>query len=146
MTPVANQKLDIVYQGIDALAPYTNNARTHSQSQIRKIAESIRSFNFTNPILVDKKNTIIAGHGRVEAAKILGLAEVPTIRLESLTPAQVRAYVMADNRLALDAGWDDDLLKIEMQQLIVENEIDTRTPNREQVAVQSQAHHGVAGG
>jgi ParB-like chromosome segregation protein Spo0J len=104
MTSVANQTLDIVYQGIDALAPYTSNARTHSKSQIRKIAESIRSFGFTNPILVDKANTIMAGHGRVEAAKILGLAEVPTIRLESLTPAQVRAYVIADNRLAEEAG------------------------------------------
>jgi DNA modification methylase len=117
-------ELRINYRRVGDLKPYSNNARTHSKSQIRKIAESIRSFGFTNPILIDKENTIIAGHGRVEGAKILGLAQVPTIRLESLTPAQVRAYVIADNRLAEEAGWNKEILKIELQHLILDDEID----------------------
>lgn len=110
----------IEYRSASALVAYKANARTHSKAQIRKIAESIHGFGFTNPVLVDRNDTIIAGHGRVEAAKLLKLESVPTIRLEALTPAQVRAYVIADNRLAEDAGWDKDILKIELQHILLE--------------------------
>jgi DNA modification methylase len=116
--------LRVEYLPIETLKPYSQNARTHTKSQIRKIAESIRSFGFTNPVLIDGANTIVAGHGRVEAAKLLNLSEVPTIRLENLTPAQVRAYIIADNRLALDAGWDSEILKIELQNIIIEGQVD----------------------
>jgi DNA modification methylase len=102
----------------DQLKPYPQNARTHSKQQIRQIAESIRIFGFTNPILIDKENTIVAGHGRVEAAKLLDLDRVPTIRLESLSQAQIRAYVIADNKLAEHAGWDKSTLAIELQHLL----------------------------
>jgi DNA modification methylase len=119
-----DQTLCVTYLPVASLAPFATNARTHSKTQIRKIAESIRAFGFTNPVLIDKTDTIIAGHGRVEAAKLLGLEQVPTIRLESLTPAQIRAYVIADNRLAEDAGWDDQILKIELQNLILDGSID----------------------
>ncbi|WP_431266936.1 ParB/Srx family N-terminal domain-containing protein [Dankookia sp. P2] len=96
------------------LVPYARNARTHSEAQVAQIAASIREFGFTNPILVDGERGVIAGHGRLMAARKLGLAEVPTIELSHLTPAQRRAYVLADNKLALNAGWDDDLLWIEL--------------------------------
>ena len=108
----------ILYQKIDQLKPYTQNARTHSKHQIRQIAESIRAFGFTNPVLVDGNNRIIAGDGRVEAAKLLGITEVPTIRLENLSAAQIQAYVIADNKLAENAGWDKEILAIELQHLI----------------------------
>ena len=99
------------------LIPYARNSRTHSEAQVSKIAASIREFGFLNPIIVDGDNGIIAGHGRVMAAQKLGLAEVPVIEAAHLTEAQKRAYVIADNRLALDAGWDDAMLKIELQDL-----------------------------
>lgn len=99
------------------LKPYPGNARTHSKRQIRQLANSIEQFGWTNPVLIDRANTIIAGHGRVEAAKLLKVDAVPTLRLEHLTPDQVRAYVIADNRLAENAGWDRDILKIELQHL-----------------------------
>jgi len=118
------QDLSVQYLKTGDLKPYASNARTHSKSQVRKIAESIRSFGFTNPLLIDASDTIIAGHGRLAAAKLLGFEQVPIIRLESLTPAQIRAYIIADNRLAEDAGWDNDILKIEMQHLIVDDQID----------------------
>jgi ParB-like chromosome segregation protein Spo0J len=102
---------------VAALVPYARNSRTHSAQQIDKIAASIREFGFLNPIIVDGQNGIIAGHGRVMAAQKLGLAELPVIEAAHLTEAQRRAYVIADNRLALDAGWDNDLLKIELQDL-----------------------------
>src|SRR5450755_2764855 len=92
--------LSIKYQSPAALKPSPHNSRTHSKRQTRKIAESIEIFGFTNPLLVDSDNTILAGHGRLEAAKLLGMDRVPTIRLSDLTPDQVRAYVIADNRLA----------------------------------------------
>jgi hypothetical protein len=98
--------------------PYAGNARTHSKKQIKQIARSIERFGFTNPVLISKDNEIIAGHGRVEAAKLLGLASVPTLRLEHLDAAQRRAYVIADNKLALNAGWDREMLAIELQALI----------------------------
>jgi DNA modification methylase len=117
-------KLKIVYRAIDSLTPYKGNSRTHSRSQIRKLRKSLIAFGFTNPILITATGMIIAGHGRWEAAKLLGMTEVPTVCLEDLSPDQVRAYVIADNRLALDAGWDLQLLKIELQHLISLPEFD----------------------
>ena len=99
------------------LVPYARNSRTHSAAQIDKIAASIREFGFLNPIIADGENGIIAGHGRVMAAQKLGLETLPVIEASHLTDAQRRAYVIADNRLALDAGWDNDLLKIELHDL-----------------------------
>lgn len=100
------------------LRPWAKNARTHSKMQVKQIADSIRSFGFTNPILIDNANTILAGHGRVEAAKLLGMTEVPCVRLEHMTPEQKRAYVIADNKLALNAGWDDEILAEELRGLL----------------------------
>lgn len=113
--------LKISYLPIDSLTPYPRNARTHSKKQIAQIAESIRVFGFTNPILLDSQSSIIAGHGRIEAAKKLGIKEVPTIRLEHLTEDQKRAYIITDNRLAEKAGWDNAILAIELQNLLTIN-------------------------
>jgi len=103
---------------IVALRPYAGNARTHSKRQIKQLMDSITRFGFTNPVLIADDNTILAGHGRVLAAERLGMTNVPTVRLSHLTPAERRAYVIADNKLALNAGWDQDLLAIELQALI----------------------------
>ncbi|MCA3601726.1 MAG: ParB N-terminal domain-containing protein [Methylobacterium sp.] len=92
------------------LKPYPRNARTHSRKQIRQIAESITRFGFTNPILIDEAGMILAGHGRVEAAKLLGMEQVPCLRFDHMSEAEKRAYILADNKLALNAGWDEDLL------------------------------------
>ena len=108
----------ILYQKIDQLKPYAHNARTHTKRQIKQIAESIRVFGWTNPILIDINDTIIAGHGRVEAARLLGMTEVPTIRLEDLSPEQIQAYIIADNKLAENAGWDRAILAVELQHLM----------------------------
>lgn len=97
-----------------ALTPWAKNARTHSKKQIRQIADSIETFGFTNPVLIDNANSILAGHGRVKAAVLIGLATVPCVRLEHMTPEQKRAYVLLDNKLALNAGWDEDLLAEEL--------------------------------
>lgn len=102
---------------IDLLIPYARNSRTHSDEQVQQIASSIKEFGFTNPVLIDEQGGIIAGHGRIMAAKKLGLAEVPCIVLDGLSEAQKKAYIIADNKLALNAGWDDELLKIELEQL-----------------------------
>lgn len=102
---------------VDRLRPYERNARTHDEGQVAKIAASIAEFGFTNPILVDSADGIIAGHGRLMAAKELGLDAVPVIVLDHLTDAQRRAYILADNRLALDAGWDNDMLAAELADL-----------------------------
>ena len=112
-----NTRLKITYRKTGDLIPYAGNARTHSDKQIAQIAASIRQFGFTNPVLIDDNGSIVAGHGRVAAAKQLGIAEVPTIALGHLSPAERRAYVIADNRLAELAGWDRDILKIEFQAL-----------------------------
>lgn len=103
--------------GIATLIPFAKNSRTHSDAQVAQIAASIREFGFTNPVLVDEANGIIAGHGRVLAARKLKLPEVPCIRLAHLTDAQKRAYVIADNKLALNAGWDEAMLKLELADL-----------------------------
>jgi len=102
---------------LNLLIPYARNSRTHSDEQVAQIAASIREFGFTNPVLIGTNNDIIAGHGRVLAARKLGVKQVPCIRLGHLTDAQKRAYVIADNKLALNAGWDDEFLKLELQEL-----------------------------
>jgi len=102
---------------ISELIPYANNARTHNAEQITQIASSIKEFGFNNPILIDKDNGIVAGHGRLEAAKKLGLTEAPTIRLEHLTDSQRKAYILADNRIAINSGWDTELLSLELKDL-----------------------------
>ena len=111
-------QLTVTYEEIQNLVPYARNARVHSKRQIRQIAESIRTFGFTNPVLVNRSKMIVAGHGRIEAAKLLGMSSVPTICLENLTEDQIRTYILADNRLAEKAGWDDSILAIELQHLI----------------------------
>jgi ParB family chromosome partitioning protein len=102
---------------IEKLIPYARNSRTHSDAQVAQIAASIKEFGFNNPVLIDKNESIIAGHGRVLAARKLNLAEVPCIRLEHLTETQKQAYIIADNKLALNAGWDEDLLALELGDL-----------------------------
>ena len=102
---------------VSDLIPYQLNSRTHSDEQVNQVASSIKEFGFTNPILIDESGGIIAGHGRLLAAKKLGMIEVPTIELSGLTAAQKKAYVIADNQLALNAGWDLDTLKLEIESL-----------------------------
>ena len=137
--------LVVAYLPVTSLTSYQRNARTHSKKQIRKIADSIRVFGFTNPILIDTAKTIIAGHGRVEAARLLSLEQVPTICLDNLTPAQIRAYVIADNKLAEEAGWDPEILKIELQHLIIENEIDISLTGFETPEIRSHPKHPSSG-
>lgn len=105
---------------VDGLVPYARNARTHSDAQVAQIAASIREFGWTNPVLIDEEGGIVAGHGRVLAARVLGQGEVPCITLTGLTKTQRRAYVLADNRLALNAGWDDEMLSLELADLKAE--------------------------
>lgn len=99
------------------LIPYANNARTHSEQQIAQIAASINEWGFTNPVLVDETGMIIAGHGRILAAQKLGIDEVPTIRADGWSEAQKKAYILADNQLALNAGWNEELIGIEIERL-----------------------------
>jgi DNA modification methylase len=108
----------IIYRNPLSLVPWQRNARTHSKKQIKELVASIRRFGFTNPVLLGDDHQILAGHGRVEAAKELGLTEVPTISLLHLTTQERRAYVLADNKLALNAGWDQELLALELQELV----------------------------
>lgn len=110
--------MKIVNRAVSELIGYVNNSRTHSDAQVSQIAASIKEFGFTNPVLTDGENGIVAGHGRVQAAKKLGMKEVPTISLEHLTPTQRKAYIIADNKLALNAGWDEALLAVEMEGLM----------------------------
>jgi DNA modification methylase len=116
-------QISLVYSAVADLKPAERNPRTHSDKQIRQIADSICEFGCINPILVDSDNKIVAGHGRVAAAKKLGLTEVPTARIDHLTPAQLRAYAIADNKLAQNAGWDQELLALEFE-YIAELDID----------------------
>jgi len=136
------QNPEYKHRPVEDLIPYARNARTHSDEQVDKIAASIKEFGFLNPVIVDGENGIIAGHGRIMAAKKLGLDEVPTVEAAHLTDAQKRAYILADNRLALDAGWDDELLRLEFADLTDEgfdlaltgfdsSEIDGLEPNFE---------------
>lgn len=116
----AGNKSQIEQVAIDTLIPYARNSRTHSDEQVAQVAASIREFGFTNPVLIDADGGIIAGHGRVLAARKLQLKEVPCIRLSHLTETQKKAYIIADNKLALNAGWDDELLKLELGELDLE--------------------------
>lgn len=109
--------MEIVYRKTEELVPYANNARTHTDEQVAQICASIREYGWTNPVLIDEEGTIIAGHGRVRAAKRLGMKEVPCIVLSGLTKAQKKAYAIADNKMALNAGWDDEKLALELEDL-----------------------------
>ena len=110
-------KVKIEHRKVKDLIPYARNSRTHSDAQVAQIAASIREFGWTNPILIDGESGIIAGHGRVLAARKLGMAEVPCIELSHLSEAQKKAYIIADNKLALNAGWDNELLALEFGEL-----------------------------
>ncbi|MGN0114128.1 MAG: ParB N-terminal domain-containing protein, partial [Acutalibacteraceae bacterium] len=101
----------------DALVPYVNNARTHSDEQVMKLRSSLREFGFINPIIIDRDNNVLCGHGRLLAAKAEGIKQVPCVYADNLTEAQKKAYILADNRMALDAGWDEDLLRVEIEAL-----------------------------
>lgn len=114
----------VIYKSPADLKLRTNNPRTHSKRQIEQIAVSIKTFGFVNPVLIDGEDIIIAGHGRVEAAKFIGMSDVPVIRVDHLTPAQIRAYVIADNKLAENAGWDHELLALELRELSVDLNFD----------------------
>lgn len=102
---------------IDKLIPYVNNARTHSKEQINKLRASIREFGFINPVIIDRDYNVIAGHGRIMASKEEGIDKVPCVFVDYLTDAQKKAYILADNRMALDADWDEELLKVEIESL-----------------------------
>jgi DNA modification methylase len=116
--------LKIVYKDPAQLKPRASNPRTHTRKQVKQVAASIKEFGFINPILIDGSNGIIAGHARAEAAKLIGMGDVPTVRVDHLSPRQVRAYVIADNRLAEIAGWDRSLLALELQELSIELDFD----------------------
>ena len=116
MSQSADRRIELLPVG--QLTPYRNNARIHSKKQIRSIADSIERFGFVNPVLIDDASQIIAGHGRVEAAKLLGLAAVPALRISHLSQTEKRAYILADNRHAEKAGWDREILAIELQALV----------------------------
>ena len=102
---------------VDRLIPYINNARTHSPEQIKKLRASLREFGFVNPVIIDRDYNVIAGHGRIMAAKEEGISEVPCVYADHLTEAQKKAYILADNRMALDAGWDEEMLRVEIDAL-----------------------------
>src|ERR1035437_5882912 len=112
--------LSIIYRKMSELKPYPRNARTHKRKQVNQIAAAIQEFGFTNPVLIDESDQIIAGHGRVQAAKLLELVEVPTVQIAHLSATQKRAYILADNRLAEKAGWDEEILAVELQGLLAD--------------------------
>jgi ParB-like chromosome segregation protein Spo0J len=112
-----NQPENLEFVPVENLIPYARNSRTHSDAQVAQIAASIKEFGFTNPVLIDEADGIIAGHGRLLAARKLGMVEVPCLRLGYLSEIQKRAYIIADNKLALNSGWDDELLKLELHAL-----------------------------
>ena len=116
-TPAASGDLKVEYRSVESLIPFARNPRTHSEEQIAQIAASIREFGFTNPVLVDGENGVIAGHGRLAAARSLGLKTVPCIELGHLTEKQKRALVIADNKLALNGAWNEDFLRVELTEL-----------------------------
>lgn len=115
--PVPPKHLE--YFPTDGLKPNPRNARTHSKKQVKQIADSIQQFGFNNPILIDDQGEVIAGHGRLQAAKALGLEEVPVVCLNHLSDAEKRAYILADNKIALNAGWDGELLSTELAELTI---------------------------
>ncbi len=111
-------KMELV--SVDKLVPYVNNARTHNEEQVTKLRSSLREFGFINPVIIDKDYGVIAGHGRLMAAKAEGIEEVPCVFVDYLTDAQKKAYILADNRMAMDAGWDEELLRVEIEALQAE--------------------------
>lgn len=111
------RKIEVFYRAIDSLTAYKRNARTHSPEQIRQLVAAINEFGFTSPVLIDEDGGVIAGHGRIEAARIAGLVEVPTIEVGGLTETQRRALILADNKIAINAGWDETLLALELNDL-----------------------------
>ena len=115
---MAKTELKIVYRKVEDLIPYARNARVHSDAQVAEIAASIKEYGWTNPILLDGDNGIIAGHGRLMAARKLGMDEVPTIDIIGLSDAKKRALILADNKMALNASWDEDMLKLELSDLV----------------------------
>jgi len=119
MKNTENLKIENIETSI--LIPYARNSRTHSDAQVQQIADSIKEFGFTNPILIDETNGIIAGHGRLQAAQLLQILEIPCIRLLHLTDNQKKAYVIADNKIAMNADWDLELLKLELKDLSIDN-------------------------
>ena len=118
MNSETSNGLHVVDMPVTSLVNFSNNARTHSNRQIRQLANSIQQFGFTAPVLLGPGNTIVAGHARVLAAKLLGMTHVPTILLAHLTKDQIRAYVLADNKIGLSAGWNESILAIELQHLL----------------------------
>src|SRR6185437_1566360 len=116
--PIRSRSLEVEMIDLSSLRPYAKNARRNSRAQIKQIAKSIEAFGFTNPILVSDDLEILAGHGRVAAAQLIGMKQAPIVRLSNLSPAERKAYVLADNKLALNAGWDREILAIELQGLI----------------------------
>lgn len=106
---------------ISQLVPYVNNARTHSDAQVKKLRASLREFGFINPVIIDSEYNVIAGHGRILAAKEEGIEKIPCVFVDYLTPAQKKAYILADNRMAMDAGWDEELLRVEIEALQAES-------------------------
>jgi ParB-like chromosome segregation protein Spo0J len=114
---MTSTSLQVQYWAIDKLIPYARNSRTHSDEQVAQVAASIAEFGFVNPALVGADGVLIAGHARLAAARKLGMTEVPVIVLDHLTPTQRRALVLADNRLALNAGWDEEMLRVELESL-----------------------------
>mgnify|MGYP001492895983 CR=1 FL=1 len=112
------KNLKISYIPAQVIQAYAGNARSHSKAQIKQIVESIKNFGFLTPVLVDADNQLIAGHGRLEAAKQLGLTNIPALQVEHLTEIQRRAYSLADNKIAENAGWDEELLKVELDYLM----------------------------
>lgn len=117
MTEVRNTATEMKQVEISKLVPYVNNARTHSPEQITKLRSSLREFGFVNPVIIDREFNVLCGHGRLAAAKEEGITEVPCVFADNLTEAQKKAYILADNRMALDAGWDEELLRIELEEL-----------------------------
>jgi ParB-like chromosome segregation protein Spo0J len=121
MEKKGQENMKIIDVAVEKLIPYARNSRTHDDEQVAQIAASIREFGFTNPILIDAENGIIAGHGRLLAARKLGMTKVPTIQLDHLTATQKKALIIADNKLALNAGWDNEMLALEFEELEIEN-------------------------
>ena len=128
-----NTKVELA--SVTKLKPSKRNARTHSAKQVTQIANSIKEFGFVNSILVDTKQRVVAGHGRLEAAKKLGMKEVPTLGISHLTRAQIRAYMLADNKIALNAGWDNEMLAIELDHLSTEVDFDVEVTGFEMAEI-----------
>jgi DNA modification methylase len=135
------QDARIEYREISSLKPFDANARTHSKKQIHQISASIREFGFTNPVLIDQENRIIAGHGRVAAAKLLCMRLIPTIQIEHLNEAQKRAYLLADNKIAQNAGWDPEILRLELQFLSAQTDLEIEITGFETAEIDNILQH-----